>query len=120
MDDFGFRFGGASDPGIGPDDNRDGHHGDVPTEWAEILARTVAHLAAQLTMAQIRLRALATELAERGSIEPEIVAERVRALAAAEAGVYLRENLGEALTEVIDVETLEHDLIAYLNAPEDV
>ncbi len=44
----------------------------------------------------------------------------MRALAAAEAGVYLRENLGEALTEVIDVETLEHDLIAYLNAPEDV
>jgi len=119
MDDFGTRFGGASDPGFGPDDHRDGHGGDVPTEWAEILARTVAHLAAQLTMAQIRLRALATELAEHGTVDPDVVAGRVRALAAVEAGVYLRENLGEALTEVIDVEILEQDLIAYLNAPGD-
>ena len=119
MDNFGFHFGGASDPGTGPDDNRDGHHGDVPTEWAEILARTVAHLAAQLTMAQIRLRALATELAERGAVDADLVARRVHAVAAAEAGTYLRENLGEALTEVIDIETLEQDLIAYLNAPGD-
>lgn len=120
MDDFGFRFGQSPDSNARPDQSRDGHGGDVPTEWAEILARTVAHLAAQLTMAQIRLRALATELAERGALDPDAVASRVQVLASAEAGVYLRENLGEALTEVIDIETLEQDLVAYLNAPEDV
>ncbi len=79
----------------------------------------MAHLAAQLTMAQIRLRALATELADGQAVDPDRVAERVRLLAAAEAGVYLRENLGEALTEVIDIDTLEQDLVAYLNAPGD-
>ena len=84
-------------------------------EWAETLARTVAHLAAQLTLSQIRLRALASELQERDVVAAGAVAARVRAIAAAEAGGYLRENLGEALVEVIDVEALERDLIAYLD-----
>ena len=91
-----------------------GRHEHSPEDWGEALARTVAHLAAQLTIAQIRLRALATELAARGAIEEAAVAARVRAIAAAEAGGYLRENLGEALVEVIDIEALERDLIAYL------
>ena len=91
-----------------------GRHGHQPEEWAETLTRTVAHLAAQLTLVQIRLRALATELQERQGVAPEVVASRVRAIAAAEGGGYLRENLGEALVEVIDVEALERDLVAYL------
>lgn len=91
----------------------DGHEHDEA--WAETLARTVAHLAAQLTVAQIRLRALATDLSERAVVDPGVVAARVRAIAEAEAGATLRENLGEALVAVVDVETLERDLIAYLS-----
>jgi hypothetical protein len=92
-----------------------GRHDHSPEDWGEALARTVAHLAAQLTMAQIRLRALATELAARGALDEAAVTARVRAIAAAEAARYLRENLGEALVEVVDVEALERDLIAYLD-----
>lgn len=83
-------------------------------EW-EAITRTMAHLAAQLTLSQIRLRALATELQERGLVEPATVSARVRALAAADAGGYLRENLGEALVAVIDVEALERELVAYVS-----
>src|SRR3712207_8538956 len=50
-------------------------------------------LAAQLTVNQIRLRALATELGERGLVDPVAVAARVRRIAKSETGVYLRENL---------------------------
>jgi hypothetical protein len=94
-------------------------HGHEEEDWAEALARSVAHLAAQLTISQIRLRALATELGERGMLDREAVAERVREIAAAETGVYLRENLGEALVEIIDVDTLEQDLVDYLQEDED-
>jgi hypothetical protein len=89
-------------------------HGHEEEDWAETLARTVAHLAAQLTVNQIRLRALATELGERDLIDRGAVAARVRLIAEAETGEYLRENLGESLVEIIDVEALEQDLIDYL------
>jgi hypothetical protein len=90
-------------------------HGHEEEDWAETLARSVAHLSAQLTISQIRLRALATELGERALIDPAAVAARVRKIAAAETGIYLRENLGESLVEIIDVEALEQDLVEYLN-----
>jgi len=90
------------------------NHDHSSREWGEALTRSLAHLAAQLTLSQIRLRALATELDERGLVEPAAVAARVRAIAATEAGGYLRENLGEALVEVIDVEALERELVEYL------
>ena len=103
-------------PGGDPADlNGHGHDGE---EWAEALARSVAHLAAQLTVNQIRLRALATELGERGLVDPFAVATRVRAIATTETGAYLRENLGESLVDIIDVETLEQDLVAYLQLDE--
>ncbi len=89
-------------------------HAHSADEWNEAIVRTVAHLAAQLTVAQIRLRALASDLAERGLVEPETVAARVRALAEREAGETLRENLGEALAEVIDIDALERELVDYL------
>ena len=92
----------------------DGRHDHADEEWAETLARTVAHLAAQLTLSQIRLRALATELDAQGTVAAAAVGARVRAIAAAEAGGYLRENLGEALVELIDVEALEAEIVAYL------
>ena len=92
----------------------DGRHAHPAEDWGEALTRTVAHLAAQLTMTQIRLRALATELQERGTVDGGAVSARVRAIAVAEGGGYLRQNLGEALVEVIDVEALARDLVAYL------
>jgi hypothetical protein len=42
----------------------------------------------------------------------------VHAIAEVETGAYLRENLGEGLVEVIDVETLERDLVDYLRGDE--
>ena len=108
MDDA---FGG---PGSRPD--HDGHRGHDGDEWVETLVRTVAHLAAQLTMTQIRLRALASELAAVGAVAPETVADRVGTIAASEAGTYLRENLGEALSDVIDLDALERDVVTFLAA----
>ena len=84
-------------------------HGHDEEEWAEALTRSLAHLAAQLTVNQIRLRAL---------VDPVAIAARVRAIARTETGVYLRENLGESLVDVIDVETLEQDLVDYLQTDE--
>ena len=93
-------------------------HGHDEEEWAEALARSVAHLAAQLTVNQIRLRALATALGERDLVDPGVVASHVRAIAEAEIGTYLRENLGESLAEIIDLEALEQDLVEYLRTDE--
>ncbi len=93
-------------------------HGHEEDSWADALARTVAHLAAQLTINQIRLRAIATELGDRGVVDERAVAARVRELAASETGAYLRENLGEGLVDVIDVDALERDLIEYLQSDE--
>jgi hypothetical protein len=92
----------------------DGHNHPVSDEWADAMVRTVAHLAAQLTIVQIRLRALATELNAGDAVAATAVAARVETLARAEVGGYLRENLGEILNEVIDVEALEQDIIQYL------
>jgi hypothetical protein len=103
-------------PGADPADLNG--HGSDEEAWVEALARSVAHLAAQLTINQIRLRALASELGEHKVIEPEAVASRVRVIAAAETGAYIRENLGEALVDVIDVDALEQDLIDYLQGDE--
>lgn len=103
-------FGGGSRP------EQDGHRVHDGDEWVETLVRTVAHLAAQLTMTQIRLRALATELAAADSVAPAAVADRVGVIAASEAGTYLRENLGEALTDVIDLDALERDVVTFLAA----
>jgi hypothetical protein len=71
-----------------------------------------------LTVNQIRLRALATELGERRLIDPGAVAARVRGIAKTETGIYLRENLGESLVDVIDVDALEQDLVGYLQSDE--
>ena len=94
----------------------DGHrHPTGDDAWSEALVRTVAHLAAQLTVVQLRLRALATETAARGGVDEGAVTARLAELAASDGGRYLRENLGEALTEVVDVDALERDLVGYLS-----
>jgi hypothetical protein len=92
--------------------------GHSPDDWAELLARTVAHLAAQLTMTQLRLRALATEATARDPLLAGAVRERVQTIAAAETGRYLRENLGDALVDLIDVEALEGEIVAFLAGPD--
>ena len=86
--------------------------------WAEALARTVAHLAAQLTINQIRLRALATEMREQGLIDPESVAARVRTIAEPKRAPTCARISARALLEVIDVDALEHDLTEYLQSDE--
>ena len=101
------------------DDHPGRARGDAPhdhaiDEWAELFARTIAHLAAQLTMTQLRLRALATAAAEQGAIDPALVGRHLATLAETQTGPYLRENLGEGLVDAIDVESLERELSAYL------
>jgi len=93
-----------------------GGHG-AHDEWSEALARTVAHLAAQLTVAQLRLRALGSAIAARGLVDPAEVDAYLAAQSRVDGGIYLRENLGEALVDVIDVDALEQELIAYLTTP---
>ena len=83
-------------------------------EWAQLLARTVAHLAAQLTMSQIRLRALASELEAAGVVAPAAVATRVAEIARTETTSYLRENLGSSLAEVVDLDALEAEIVDFL------
>ena len=87
------------------------HDADEPVE---VLARTVAHLAAQLTMAQLRLQALATTLEAGGVVDAATVQATLGALAAGQAAPYLRENLGEALGEIVEVEELAAQIVAYL------
>src|SRR3954470_21698911 len=80
-----------------------GFHGHQPTaeEWAGLLAHTVAHLAAQLTMTQVRLRAIATELGNLGLVDQTAIQRRVSEIAQTETGVYLQENHGEAMADLI-------------------
>jgi hypothetical protein len=108
MDDLFGRGNGMNDA--------DAHEHDVP-EWAEQLVRTVAHLAAQLTMTQIRLRALASEAGAANAVAADLVQARLTEIAAADTGVYLRENLGESLIELIDVDALEHEIVTFLSTP---
>jgi hypothetical protein len=91
------------------------HHHSTSDEWFEMLTRTVAHLAAQLAMTQMRLRALATVLEECGAVDASAVRAHLRTIAAQETGTYLRENLGEALCKIIDVERLEADIREFLS-----
>jgi len=91
------------------------HHHRTGDEWFEMLTRTVAHLAAQLAMTQMRLRALATALEECGAVDASAVHAHLRAIAAQETGAYLREHLGEALCEIIDVERLAADIQEFLS-----
>lgn len=87
---------------------------DSISAWAELFATTIAHLAAQLTMTQLRLRALATVAAESGTIDRQLVATRLSEIADRETDLYLRENLGAELADAIDADTLTREIVAYL------
>jgi hypothetical protein len=99
-----------------PRNHNPGASGHSADEWAETLARTIAHLAAQLTMSQIRLRALATALGEVQAVDERRVSELLSQIAARETGSYLRENLGDALADLVDTEALEREIVSFLQS----
>lgn len=98
-----------------PDEAVNGDPAADLASWSELFATTIAHLAAQLTMTQLRLRALATTAAEAGALDPAAVQANLQMLARAETGRYLRENLGSALADAIDTDTLEREVVSFLN-----
>ena len=93
-----------------------GHAGDQDAIAA--LTLVVSHLAAQLTMTQIRLRALASALEASGSIDPSVVQGHVAEIADHQTGFYLRENLGEALANMIEVDNLAREIMEFMGKPE--
>jgi hypothetical protein len=86
-------------------------------EAIEALTLVVAHLAAQLTMTQMRLRALATALEASGTVDPAMVRGHLLEIADHETGFYLLENLGERLSTLIEVDELSRDIIDFLGQP---
>ena len=103
--------------GHGSDRPNNGRHvsGDAQIE---ALILVIAHLAAQLTMTQIRLRGLATVLERQGVVESNIVRGNIVEISDKEAGFYLRENLGEDLSELIEVDELARQIVEYLGSSE--
>ena len=93
-----------------------GHNPAGDQEAIEALTLVIAHLAAQLTMAQIRLRGLASALESAGTLDPALVRGHVTEIADRETGHYLAENLGEKLTTLIDVDQLTRDIIQFVSA----
>lgn len=87
-----------------------------PFETIESLARTVAHLALQLTISQIQLRAMGSAIEEAGVVGGGAVNLATAKIARGNAGRFLRENLGPELIEMIDVADLERQIVAYLSA----
>ena len=99
-------------------DAANGIHAGNDQEPIEALTLVIAHLAAQLTMTQIRLRGLATALETQENFDPAFVRGHVTRIADAEAGFYLRENLGDRLADLIDIEQLTRDIIEFVGNPE--
>lgn len=97
----------------------DEHQHRTMDATVERLAQTVAHLALQLTIVQLQLRALGTAAAESSLLEAARVEQATAAVARMHAGRYLRENLGEGLSDLVDLADLERQIIAYLSAGAD-
>ena len=103
--------------GHGSDRPNNGRHVSADAQ-IEALILVIAHLAAQLTMTQIRLRGLATVLERQGVVESNIVRGNIVEISDKEAGFYLRENLGEHLSELIEVDELARQIVEYLGSSE--
>jgi hypothetical protein len=88
-------------------------------ETIERLAETVAHLALQLTIVQLQLRALGAAAAESGLLDSTSVEGTAANIARMHAGRFLRENLGKELAELVDLPELERQIVAYLSANDD-
>ena len=84
-------------------------------ETIERLAQTVAHLALQLTIVQLQLRALGNAAAESGMLDSTRVEQAAANVARMHAGRYLHENLGDVLADLVDLPELERQIIAYLS-----
>ena len=93
---------------------------DEPTleEHIESLARTVAHLALQLTVAQLQLRALGTVLADSQHIDRLTVLKATASLAESSTGAFLIQNLGPDLAGMIDLDDLERQIVDFLSKDE--
>lgn len=104
---------GSFEPAPSPELDPTGGH---PPRDAQIeaLTLTVAHLAAQLTMTQLRLRALASALERAKAVSAMEVRKLVLEYADREAGFYLRENLGPDLSELVETETLAREIVEFL------
>ena len=87
-----------------------------PFDSIELLAQTVAHLALQLTIAQIQLRALGTVLEHNQLVESDAVLDATSQIARENAGRFLSENLGPALADMVDVSDLERQIVAFLSS----
>ena len=96
-------------------DDKDGQIRSDPNETIESLARTVAHLAVQVTISQIQVRALGGVLEDSGGIASAAVADSTATIAREHARRYLTENLGAELAEMIDLDELEHQVVSYLS-----
>ena len=97
-------------------DRQDGQASRDSAEAIESLARSVAHLAVQVTIAQLQLRALGQVLESANLAGSDVVADATASLARSSAGRFLSENLGPELAGLIDLDDLESQVIAYLSA----
>ena len=97
-------------------DSQDGQVSRDSAEAIESLARSVAHLAVQVTIAQLQLRALGQVLETSSLVASDAVSETTASLARSSAGRFLSENLGPDLAGLIDLDDLESQVIAYLSA----
>lgn len=93
----------------------DSHPHADPTEVVEALARSVAHLAVQLTITQIQMRGLGLVLQETGMSSGEAVLKATSDLSRKHAGAFIRENLGPALEGLVDVAALEREIVDFLD-----
>lgn len=95
-------------------DDRSHHVHPDPMDAIETLAQTVAHLALQLTIAQIQMRGLGTVLERDAKLDAAAVSQATAEIARSDAGRFLSENLGPALVDVIDVADLERQIVTFL------
>ncbi|HQY30741.1 MAG TPA: hypothetical protein PK691_05620 [Thermomicrobiales bacterium] len=93
-----------------------GHASEAPTieQTVESLAQTVAHLALQLTVAQMQLRALATVLEETGQVSATVVTATAADLATSQARTTLVANMGAQIADLVDLDDLERQIVEYL------
>ncbi len=103
--------------GHGTDRPHNGHQTSADTQF-EALMLAIAHLAAQLTMTQIRLRGIASVLEKQGVVDANIVRGNIVEISDKEAGFYLRENLGDNLSELIEVDELARQIVEFLGSTE--
>jgi hypothetical protein len=92
-----------------------GHSHADQSDVIEALARTVAHLAVQLTITQLQLRGLGKVIGESGAVSGEAVLRETDRLAQIHARSFVTENLGEALAGLVDANTLADEIIQFLH-----